>query len=519
MANRRLSMRKIKEVLRLKYEAGLSNRAIARSCGICHKTVKEYLTRAKACGLSWPLKDDMEDEDLEGLLFPDHPPSGGKVQMPDMAWIHRELKRKGVTRYLLWREFCEGSDNPCSYSRFCQAYKEWSKRADPVMRQDHKAGEKMFVDYAGLKMEIVDPHTGETRGVPVFVAVLGASSYIYAQATEKEDLEGFIGAHIKAFEYFGGVPEVVVPDNLKAGVKSPSYYEPEINPTYQEMARHYQVAVIPARVRRPRDKAKVEVGVQVVERWIMAALRNRTFFSVGQLNAAMGQLLKELNQRPLKGVGLSRRQLFESIERPALRPLPPKPYSLALWKVAKVGFDYHIQVEGHYYSVPYHLIGKKVKVRISGDQIEVYHKGKRVAIHLRSKVKGAHTTWEEHMPEGHRLYRKSPRDLIKEARRLGPCVGKLAEAIMEARDHPIQGYRAIMGIMKLARAYPKDRVEAACARALAIKGYSYRSVKSILEKGLDQLPLSPPGSSTTIDHPNIRGASYYCSTKEDERCL
>ena len=509
-------MRKIKEVLRLKYEAGLSNRAIAKSCGICHKTVKEYLTRARASGLSWPLADDLSDKDLEALLFPNDPGAAGKVQMPDMAWVSRELKRKGVTRYLLWREFCETTDRPCSYSRFCQAYKEWSKKADPVMRQDHKAGEKMFVDYAGLKMEVVDPHTGESRKVPVFVAVLGASSYIYAEATEKEDLEGFIGAHIRAFEYFGGVPEVVVPDNLKAGVKSPSYYEPDINPTYQEMARHYRVAVIPARVRRPRDKAKVEVGVQVVERWIMAALRNRTFFSIGELNAAMKQLLKELNERPLKEIGLSRRQLFESIEKPALRPLPSHPYSFALWKMAKVSFDYHIQVEGHYYSVPYHLIGKRVDVKISRDQVEVYHKGKRVAVHIRSRVKGAHTTWEEHMPVSHRLYKKSPRDLIKEATRLGPCVGELAEAIMEAKDHPIQGYRSIMGIIRLARAYPKDRLEAACARALAVKGYSYRSVKSILEKGLDQLPLTRQKTFDTIDHSNIRGASYY--QREDKRC-
>ena len=302
---------------------------------------------------------------------------------------------------------------------------------------------------------------------------------------------------------------MVVPDNLKAGVKSPSYYEPHINPTYQEMARHYRVAVIPARVRRHRDKAKVEVGVQVVERWIMAALRNRTFFSIGELNAAMKQLLKEINERPLKEIGLSRRQLFESIEKPVLRPLPSHPYSFALWKMAKVSFDYHIQVEGHYYSVPYHLIGKRVYVKISRDQVEVYHKGKRVAVHIRSRVKGSHTTWEEHMPVSHRLYKKSPRDLIKEATRLGPCVGELSEAIMEAKDHPIQGYRAIMGIIRLARAYPKDRLEAACARALAVKGYSYRSVKSILEKGLDRLPITRQKTFAAIDHSNIRGASYY----------
>jgi len=471
--------------------------------------VRRYLERAREAGLGWPLPEGMDEEALEERLFPGSPRQAGEVDLPDMAWVHRELKRKGVTRYLLWQEFCETAAHPCSYSRFCEAYRKWRKTADPVMRQSHKAGEKMFVDFAGVKVPVVDPETGEIRKVPVFVAVLGASSYTYAEATEREDQESFINAHVRAFEFFGGVPEVVVPDNLKAGVKNPLYYEPDINPTYQEMAAHYRVTVIPARVRRPRDKAKVEVGVQVVERWILAALRDRTFFSVGEVNAAIRELLEKLNQRRFQKLDTSRKELFENLERPALRPLPERPYQFALWKRAKVNLDYHIEVEGHYYSVPYQLIGKTVEVRISQGQVEIFYRGRRVAAHLRSRKKGSHSTCEAHMPEKHKFYRKSPRDLEKEAELIGAQVARLARAIMESKRHPVQGYRAIMGIIRLARVWSKERVDAACARALAIGAYNYRSVRSILEKGLDQVPLKTEGPSLSLEHENIRGGNYY----------
>ncbi len=509
MPNRRISMRKIKEVLRLKYEAGLSNRAIARSCNISHKTVREYLKRAEEAGITWPLPEGMDDEALEKTLFTREQQQTGKVELPDMAWVHRELRRKGVTKQLLWQEFCESSSNPCSYSWFCEAYRKWQRTADPVMRQSHKAGEKMYVDFAGVKVPITDPTTGEIRKVPVFVAVLGASSYTYAEATEKEDLESFINAHIRAFEFFGGVPEVVVPDNLKAGVRNPLYYEPDINPTYQEMATHYRIAVIPARVRRPRDKAKVEVAVQVVERWILAALRNRTFFSISELNTAIRELLEKLNERKLRKLDVSRRELFENIEKPALKPLPKMPYRFAIWKRAKVNIDYHIEVDRHYYSVPYQFIGKKVDVRITQRHVEVFYKGKRIAAHLRSRQRGQHTTCEAHMPENHRLYKKGPINLEKEAACIGSNAAQLAKAIMESKSHPVQGYRAIMGIIRLSKAWPKERVDAACARALAIGAYSYRSVRSILEKGLDQVPFQTDSSCPSIKHRNIRGADYY----------
>jgi len=514
MANRRILMRKIKEVLRLKYEAGMSNRAIARSCSISHRTVGEYLKRFEASGLTWPV--EMDDEAIENLLYPEESKTPGKREYPDMAWVHRELKRKGVTRYLLWQEFCNSSSNPCSYTRFCEVYREWLRTKDPVMRQDHKAGEKMFVDYAGLKAEVVDPETGEVRKVPVFVAVLGASSYTYAEATKREDTESFIKAHVRAFEYFGGVPEIVVPDNLKAGVKNPSYYEPELNPSYQEMAQHYGVAVIPARVRKPRDKAKVEVGVQVVERWILAALRNRTFFSIHELNRAIRELLEKLNQRPLQKLNVSRKELFETLEFPALKPLPKMPYQFALWKKAKVGCDYHVEVESHYYSVPYNYIGKKVDVRITERHVEVFHRGNRIASHIRSTRKGAHTTKEEHMPNRHRIYREKLAYLEKQAALVGENTLALSKAIMEKRQYPIQGYRSVLGIINLTKAYPKERVEAACARALKIGAFSYRSVKSILERGLDRISLQTPNTASNLIHSNIRGAQYY--NKETREC-
>jgi transposase len=466
--------------------------------------------------MRWPLPEGMDDGAIEALIFPGASPLPGKVKLPDMAWVHRELKRKGVTRYLLWQEFCETTDHPCSYSRFCEFYRCWRKKADLVMRQDHKAGEKMFVDYAGQTVPVTDPLTGEVKEASIFVATLGASSYTYAQVSWHQDIPSFLGAHVRAFEYFKGVPEVIVPDNLKSGVKDPCYYEPDINPSYQEMASYYGTAVIPARVARPKDKAKVEAGVQVVERWILAALRNRTFFSLGELNETIGELLEKLNAKRFQKLDTSRRELFEAIERPALKPLPARPYQVALWKMAKVNIDYHIEVTRHYYSVPYQLVGKTVDVRITEKSVEIFHKGKRVTGHVRSYRAGHHTTREEHMPPHHRAYKKSPGDLIKEAERIGPHVGELAKAIMEHKGHPVQGYRAVLGIMKLVKAYGPERLEGVCTRALAIRCYSYRSVKSILDKGVDRIPAKTHAPSVRIEHANLRGAGYY--GMEGQKC-
>ena len=514
MSVERLSMRKIKEVLRLRWSLGMSQRTIARGCGIGPTSVAQYLRRAERAGLKWPLPPELGDDQLERLLFP--PPlsiPSSQRPLPDWAKVHQELKRKGVTLYLLWEEYQAESTNGYGYSRFCELYGEWAGKLDLVMRQEHRAGEKLFVDYAGQTLPVVGRETGEVRETQVFVGVLGASSYTYAEATWTQGLSDWIGSHVRAFAFFGGVPEIVVPDNLRSGVSKVCLYEPDVNPTYQEMAAHYGTAVIPARVAKPRDKAKAEVGVQVVERWILARLRNRVFFSLVEANQAIRELLEQLNERPFKRLPGSRKSLFESLEKPALQPLPESRYEYAEWKKVRVNIDYHVESEGHYYSVPHRLVKKQLEMRVTAETVECLLKGKRVASHRRSRVKGAHTTLPEHMPSSHREYASwTPSRLIGWARETGPNTAKLTEAIMESRPHPEQGFRSCLGIMRLAKSYGAERVEAACERTLAIHGRSYKSVKAILENGLEARPL--PGSghdSAPVEHPNVRGAAYYRS--------
>ncbi|MGB5568174.1 MAG: IS21 family transposase, partial [Sedimenticolaceae bacterium] len=396
-------MRKIQEVLRLKWSQGLSNRQIAKACGIARPTVGEYLRRAAEAGLAWPLPAGLDEANLERQLFPPPPSLPAQVRgEPDWSLVHQELRRKGVTLFLLWQEYRETHPEGYQYSWFCDHYRAWQGKLDVVMRQDHRAGEKLFVDYAGQTMPVVDRGTGEIREAEIFVAVLGASNYTYAEATWTQGLPDWIGSHRRAFAFLGGVPELVVPDNLRAGVSKAHRYEPDTNPTYHDMASHYGVAVLPARVRRPRDKAKVEAGVLVVERWIVAALRHRTFFSLAELNAAIGRLLEKLNARPFKKLPGSRQQHFDSLDKPALQPLPAAPYEYAEWKKARVHIDYHVAVEGHYYSVPYALIKKQLDVRITQNTLECFYRGNRVASHRRSQQKGRHTTVPAHMPESHR---------------------------------------------------------------------------------------------------------------------
>lgn len=510
MSAKRLSMRKIREVLRLKWSLGLSHRAIGRSCGIGHTVVTEYLRRAERAGLSWPLPPEMDNAQLERLLFP--PPisvPSSERPVPDWEKVHRELKRKGVTLFLLWEEYKAANPEGFQYSWFCERYAEWASKLDVVMRQEHRAGEKLFVDYAGQTIPVTDRKTGEVRQAQVFVGVLGASSYTYAEATWTQGLSDWIGSHVRAFGFFGGVPEVVVPDNLKSGISKVCFYEPDLNPTYQEMAAHYGVAVIPARVARPRDKAKVEVGVQVVERWIVARLRNRTFFSLAELNGAIRELLDVLNERPFRKLSGSRRTLFESLEKPALHPLPEVPYEYAEWKKARVNIDYHVEFDGHYYSVPHQLFRKQLEIRATAETVECLREGRRVASHKRSYVKGGHTTLPEHMPSSHRRYAEwTPSRMVEWASQTGPYTGKLVQQILESRPHPEQGFRSAMGIMRLAKGYGAERVEAACERALSIKARSYRSVKSILENRLEGKVASGK-EEAPIEHANVRGPAYY----------
>jgi transposase len=502
-------MRKIRELLRL-HAAGHSQRAIARSVGIGQSTVGDCLQRARLAGIAWP--SDLDDAALERALYPPPPPRGSiERPVPDWAEVHCELRRKGVTLYLLWEEYKAAHPEGYQYSWFCHTYRAWAGKVDVVMRQHHRAGEKLFVDYAGQTQDVIDRATGEVRQAQLFVAVLGASNYTFAEATWTQSLSDWIGSHERAFRFLGGVSEVVVPDNLKAGVDRAHRYEPDINRTYADMAEHYGVAVIPARVAKPRDKAKAEVGVQVVERWILAGLRNQTFFSLVELNRAIAGLLEHLNARSFKKLPGSRRELFEQLDRPALRPLPMQPYEFALWKKARVHIDYHIVVERHYYSVPYQLVRCEVEIRLTANIVEVLYRGQRVASHRRSYKSGGFTTLAEHMPRAHRAYAQwTPQRLVRWAEKAGPATAALIHAILAARAHPQQGFRSCLGIMRLGKTYGDDRLEAACRRALVLGAHGYKHIESILKKGLDRQPLpATQQPELPIDHDNVRGPDYY----------
>jgi transposase len=505
-------MRKIRDVLRL-HAAGLSKRRIAVSLNIGATSAGEYLRRARRAGLSWPLAADPSDEDLERLLFP---PAPGTVSVdrrppPDWPILHRELKRAGVTLSLLWEEYRSAYPEGYGYSRFCDLYRDWRGQLSPTMRQSHVAGEKLFVDYAGDTVEVIDGATGEIRGAQIFVATLGASSLTYAEATWTQTLPDWIGSHTRAFGFLGGVPRQVVPDNLKSGVVKACLYDPEINRTYADMASHYGIAIMPARPRKPRDKAKVEVGVQVVQRWVLARLRNRRFFSLAELNQAIRELLHALNARQTRHLGASRRQLFEAIDQPALASLPTEPYQYAEWKKRRAGLDYHVEVDKHYYSVPRALAKQKLWARLADRTVEVFHKGKRVAAHMRGPANRRHTTITEHMPSSHRRHAGWTHERIRrDAAANGSNAKILIDVILRGKPHPEQGFRSCIGILRLAKTHGVDRLEAACGRALEIGATSYSSVASILKNNLDRRkPRQSATSGPAIDHPNIRGPQYF----------
>lgn len=504
-------MRQIREVLRLKFEQGYSDRQAALACQLSRPAVRRYVERATAAGLSWPLPAELDDASLERRLFPPPPSAGPSRPLPDYREVHLALRHKGVTLMLLWEEYKAVYPDGLQYSQYCEQYRRWARQLNVTMRQVHRAGERLFVDYAGQSVPVVDPRTGEAREAQIFVAVLGASHYCYAEATFSQALPDWVGSHVRAFEFFGGVPALLVPDNLKSAVTRAHRYEPLLNTTYQEMAAHYGVAILPARARKPRDKAKVEVAVQLVERWVLARLRHHTCFSLAELNAEIATLLEQLNQRPLRKLPGSRRSQFEQLDQPALRPLPATRYVFAEWKRARVHLDYHIEVDHHYYSVPYTLVGEQLEVRLTATTLEAFQRGQRVASHARSSQRAHHTTVTEHMPRSHREYAGwTPTRLIDWAAKTGPATARLVEGLMNSRAHPQQAYRACLGILRLGKTYGDTRLEAACARALQIGARSCRSLESILRRGLDQQPLPDTApAAPSLTHDNVRGPDYY----------
>jgi transposase len=508
-------MRKLRELLRLKYEARLPQRAIAQACGVGLGTVTAYLQRATAAGLSWPIPEDLDDGTLEARLFRRTVRVTDRA-LPGWADLHQELKRPGVTLALLWQEYRASHPDGYAYSQFCARYRTWARALKPSMRQVHRAGEKLFVDFSGDRPSWVDATSGEEIPAELFIGVLGASGLIYAEATPSQDLPAWVGAHVHMLAAFGGSPAIWVPDNLKSGVTRAHAYEPEINRTYADLASHYGAVVIPTRVARPKDKPKVEVSVQIAQRWVLAALRHRTFFSLADLNAAIRARVAVINDRPMKTLGVSRRVLFAQLDRPALKPLPATPYELATWKGCRVNIDYHVEVAHNFYSVPYQLVHAQVDSRATGATVEIFHKGRRVATHVRRTGRGQYATLAEHMPASHRAHAEwTPSRLITWAEQLGAATGRLVTGLLERRPHPEQGYRACLGLMRLGREHGADRLEAACARAERLRSYRYRTVEHILKSQQDRLPLDEPPARPPLTHENVRGATYYEETYAD----
>lgn len=504
-------MHQIIEILRLRHERHLTIREIARSCGVARSTVSDYLAAAAAANIGWPLPEGLQEADLVARLLPAPAPDvSGAPQPPDWTYIHNELRRPNVTLRLLWQEYIRITPDGLRYSRFCDRYQQWRKTLEPTLRQPHLPGEKMFVDWAGATVPIGNPGDGTRESASVFVASLGASGLIFARAFPDEKLQSWIGAHVRALAFYGGVPSLIVPDNPRTGVTKPCRFEPLLHRTYQEMAEHYRTVVLPARPRKPRDKARVESAVQIAQNQILAALRDVVFFSVAEINRAIEARLEILNNQPFQRLEGTRRGWFEKMDRPSLRPLPPEPYRLATWREATASIDYHVLVDHHHYSVPHTLIHQRLQVRLGEATVELFHKGHRIAVHPRSFQRGGFTTLAEHRPKSHQRHLEwSPGRIVDWARKTGPSCALVVEQVMASRPHPEQGFRSCLGIIRLGRRHGDDRLEAACRRALHFGTLTYRSIESILDRRLDAQPLEAEPAPHSPSHENLRGQHYF----------
>jgi transposase len=508
MPAQRLSMRKIREVLRLKWQHTMSDREIAQCCRVSKTTVSTIVLRAKSAELEPSLLEAFSDTELEQLLYPASQKPESSKSMPDWSWVHQQLQMKSVMLMLVWMEYREKCSHPYEYTSFCNHYKNWRQKYS--MRQIHLAGDKLFVDYAGHTIPIRDTLTGCVHQAQIFVAVLGASNYTYAEATWSQGGSDWAGSHVRALEFIGGCPRIIVPDNLKSGVKQADPYDPELNRSYHDLARHYGFAVLPARVRKPKDKAKVESGVLIVERWILAALRHQTFFSLEELNQAIRLLLIQLNQRSFKKLPGNREERYQQLDKPMLQPLPVKRYEYAEWKKVRVHIDYHVEIERHYYSVPCELVKQQLDARVTAHTVELFLKGERIASHRRSLQQGAHSTHPEHRPPHHRFMSEwSPERFIQWGQKIGPCTRELMVQMLGSKMYPEQSYRGCLGVLRLANTYESSRLETACQKALFIGNYRVKTIESILKNGLDLKSSDIVEETVLPNHENIRGASYY----------
>ncbi len=511
---KRISMKKVIEILRLRFKEGFSIENCAKGACVGKATAYDVIRRAEISKLNMDIFSSLSEEEIENILFPEKEKSKNiNNNLPDWVYIKNELMRKGVTLQMLWLEYKEQYPDGLQYTQFCVRYKKWAKQSNISMRQNHIAGEKVFVDFSGLKQEYFDPTTGEIKYAEIFVGVLGASNYTFAIAVKSQNKKDWIHANNKMLEYFGGIPKVIVPDNLKAAVHSACKYEPDLNPSYREFAQYYSVAVIPTRSRKPKDKSKVEVGVQIAQRWILARMRKQTFSSVEEINQAILPLLNALNSKTMRHLGVSRKELFEKYEKPVLRSLPDYMYELAEWKHAKVNIDYHVEFERHYYSVPHKHIHEKVEIRSTRSMVEIFYLGKRIAIHPRAYSIGKHSTISEHMPLSHKEQKEwTPDRMLNWAKTVGTEVEVFIELLLDKYEHPQQGFRAALGIFRFAKTYSDARVNAACKRAIHYGDISFKSIRNILKNNLDKVELPEERKNSKakiIDHENIRGSSYF----------
>jgi transposase len=520
MARERTDMKKIRDIVRLHFGCKMSANQIAKTIGTARSVVQECLRRVKSEGLTWPLPEELDDFQLENLLY-NLPKAPDSLGQPDWSYIHQELRKKGVTRELLWLEYQENEKKKevtiLSYSQFCRLYKGWAKKLNLVMRQEHLAGEKLFIDYAGPTIPVIDAETGEVKQAQLFVAVLGASNYTYAEACWSQDIESWNAAHVRTFNFLGGVPELLVPDNLKSAVTKADRFEPQLNERYHQMARHYQTAIFPARSYKPKDKAPAEKGVQFAETWIIAVLRNTTFFSLSELNTSIAQLLEQLNNKPFKKLSGTRKSWFDNVDRPALRPLPKTAFEDAGWLKLRVGNDYHINIEQHYYSVPYSLVGQQVEARLTANTVEVLYAGQRITSHKVNHNKNKSTTKREHRPPAHQYIDDwTPERIINWANKIGPATSHLVQTIIKNADHKKIGLRACLGLLSLHKEFTAQRLEAACVRATTFPHWSVSNIRSLLKSGLDKQTIQLPIPNLTITHhENIRGANYFITQEEN----